>query len=124
MGSDYIVPKSSKFKLLWENKKPGNFEFAAQNVELELKRFDAVGIVFDPQPADQSLNSPMIIFPVGTGLSVVTFSGMTNNSSIRRTITAITETYVGFGAGYTANSSGMTQRNNYGVPKKIWGIKF
>lgn len=101
--------------LLWTNASPTS-NFNAQTLSLSGQQYSAYVIEIQ----STTNNSNMLVktyLPFG-------FTGRVYASTVaaffNRDITSVSSTGITFGYGYQGNASG----NDYGIPTRIWGVKF
>lgn len=106
----FAIPTDSGRKLLWENESPSASSFAAQDVFLDLSKFNHIAVLCSYTTGTVSNNNAYVIVPVdGVTISATMVSGNQFNG---RGITA-TASKVTFGGGTDTTKV---------IPQKIYGI--
>ena len=118
-----IIPKNAV--LVWENPSPTS-DFAAQQVSVDLSKYDAVYIGYKSRKGADAIVAIDFIF-VGTQLytSYLNYSS-TNLCYYTRAATPNSDKVTFNNCNlYTQGSAGTaTQKNDYLIPKYIYGMKF
>ena len=106
-------------ELLWTNASP-NSDFAEQTINLNLKKYNSIKIVFKAAKTSSAYRKPIDI-PILNGNYYIVES--TCYEQYSRDIT-ITETSITFKVGkYLADGSSEVQGNQYFIPMYIYGVK-
>lgn len=116
--------------LLWTNSDP-TAGFSPQTVALNLTSYKTIGILYRSS-ASVSGQTAFAFYPMGANITIPTTisgypdiinAGYGQTTSMKATGRNITISGAGivFGSGYSAESG---SSNNYGIPVKIYGIKY
>lgn len=113
--------------LLWINDSPTS-EFAAQTVSVD--GADYTGYLVELRQSTTVSDTAVAYLPFTDtmiGLAVCAqfaYADTTYPTDVGRQVNAATTSSIEFGTGYAQASGSISRGNTYGIPTRIWGVKY
>lgn len=108
--------------LLWTNASPKS-SFAGQTVSLDASAYSALIIEFKYDTTSSYTVQEFFTFSTTKKMVAMNNHDSSRTNCSQRTVSSVDTTGVRFGIGAYGESLG-TSYNKYGIPTRIWGVKF